>query len=155
MIPHYKYTHILSFKGNSCSYFLEFCFFVVKQVLYRLSNPSRPFCSSYFGDGVSWVICPSFPWTMILPSSVPQEARIAGMSHQTQIYLLDFLRKIKLSVEFCPMISWHLWRTCNFILDLLMWLINYTNEFSDIMWFFHSCNKPYLALFLIFKCRFV
>jgi hypothetical protein len=41
-------------------------FVFVKQSLYSLSHTSIPFCSGYFGDGVSKTICPVWPWTIIL-----------------------------------------------------------------------------------------
>jgi hypothetical protein len=54
---------------------------LAKKVFCCLSNTSDPFCSSYFGDGASWTICPDWSWTVILPISSSQIARIAGMSH--------------------------------------------------------------------------
>jgi hypothetical protein len=59
-------------------------FETAKQVLtklYCLSHTSSPFCSSYFGDGVSWTICPDWLWTSILPSLATQVARITGLSY--------------------------------------------------------------------------
>jgi hypothetical protein len=35
-----------------------------------LNHTSSPFCSGYFGDGVSWTICLGWPWTAVLPVSV-------------------------------------------------------------------------------------
>jgi hypothetical protein len=42
-------------------------------------------------DGVSWTICPGWPQTVILPSSVSQVARIVGMNHwhPAFIYILN------------------------------------------------------------------
>jgi hypothetical protein len=43
--------------------------------------------------GVSWIICPGWPWIMVLPISVSQVARITGMSlkHPAQrIYFFLF-----------------------------------------------------------------
>jgi hypothetical protein len=38
----------------------------------------------FFGwDGISQTFCPSWPWTMILPISTSQEAKITGVSHHT------------------------------------------------------------------------
>jgi hypothetical protein len=56
-------------------------FTIAKQALYCLSHASSAFCCSYFGDGVSPTICPSWPRTMILLISAPHVARIRGMSH--------------------------------------------------------------------------
>jgi hypothetical protein len=47
-----------------------------------LSPMSSPFCSVYFGDGVSWTVCMGWPWTMILLISASQVARITCMSHR-------------------------------------------------------------------------
>jgi hypothetical protein len=52
-----------------------------KQVLYRLSHTSSPFCSGYFEDGISRTIWQGWFQTTIL-SSAFQVARITGMSHQ-------------------------------------------------------------------------
>jgi hypothetical protein len=46
-----------------------------------LRHTSRPFCSGYFRDGVSPTICTGWPWTMILPISVSQVAKIIAVSH--------------------------------------------------------------------------
>jgi hypothetical protein len=35
-------------------------FALAKQALYHLSHTSSPFCSGYFGDLVSWTICPGW-----------------------------------------------------------------------------------------------
>jgi hypothetical protein len=56
-------------------------FALANQALYCLSHTSSPFCSGYFGDGVSWTICPGWPCTAILPMSASQAARITGTSH--------------------------------------------------------------------------
>jgi hypothetical protein len=34
-----------------------------------------------FWNGVSWNICPGWPWTVILPIAVSQVARITGVNH--------------------------------------------------------------------------
>jgi hypothetical protein len=57
------------------------CFVLAKQTFYCLSHTSSPFFSGYFRDAVLWTICPGRPWTVILPISDFQVARIAGMSH--------------------------------------------------------------------------
>jgi hypothetical protein len=46
-----------------------------------LTHPSSSFCSGYFGDGVSWNICLSLPWTAVLLIPSSQVARFTGMSH--------------------------------------------------------------------------
>jgi hypothetical protein len=47
-----------------------------------LCHASSPFCSGYFGNGVSWIVCLSWPRTMILPISASLlVARITGMSY--------------------------------------------------------------------------
>jgi hypothetical protein len=56
-------------------------FILTKQALYCLSHDANPFCSGYFGVGISQTICPDWPKTTILPISVSQVARIAGISH--------------------------------------------------------------------------
>jgi hypothetical protein len=55
-------------------------FTLAKQALYRLSNTSSPFCSGYFGDGISQTICMGWSWTVILPVLASQVARIIGMN---------------------------------------------------------------------------
>jgi hypothetical protein len=55
-------------------------FTLAEQALYCLSHTSSPFCSGYFGDGVSRAICLSWPRTAILPISASQVARISGLS---------------------------------------------------------------------------
>jgi hypothetical protein len=61
-------------------------FTLVKQALYCLSHTSSPFCHSYFGDGgVSWTICPGWPWTVILLLSASQVARITDLA--TSVWL--------------------------------------------------------------------
>jgi hypothetical protein len=52
-------------------------FALAKQALYYLSHTFSPFCSGYFGDGVSWAIC--LGCSLLISSS--QVARITGMSH--------------------------------------------------------------------------
>jgi hypothetical protein len=41
----------------------------------------HPAWSGYFEDGVSWTICLGWPWTVILPISASQVAKITGVSH--------------------------------------------------------------------------
>jgi hypothetical protein len=45
-----------------------------------LSHTSSPFCSGYFGDGVSPTICLGCPWTLILPISASQLTRITSLT---------------------------------------------------------------------------
>jgi hypothetical protein len=52
-----------------------------KQALYHLIHVSNPFCSGYFGDGVSRTICPGWPQTEILQISASQVVRITSVSH--------------------------------------------------------------------------
>jgi hypothetical protein len=42
---------------------------LVKQALYHLHQTPSPFCSGYFGNGVSQTICPGWPQTAILQIS--------------------------------------------------------------------------------------
>jgi hypothetical protein len=47
------------------------------------ATPSDHFCSSYFGDWVSWTICLDSPWMVVLPPNVSQpDTRITGVSCQ-------------------------------------------------------------------------
>jgi hypothetical protein len=46
-----------------------------KQMLYRLSHTFNPFCSSYFGEGISWTICLGRSQTSILLISASQIAK--------------------------------------------------------------------------------
>jgi hypothetical protein len=56
---------------------------LAKQALHCWATvPVHFFCSGYFRDGVSQVICPGWPWTMILQTSASQIARITGVSHK-------------------------------------------------------------------------
>jgi hypothetical protein len=63
-------------------------FALTKQTFYSLSHTSSPFCSGYFGDGISWTICPGWLQTMILLISASQVSRIIGMSHQCPAFYL-------------------------------------------------------------------
>jgi hypothetical protein len=56
-------------------------FVLAEQVLYHSCHTSGPFCSGYFGDGVSWAFCPSWPQTAILLVSASQVIRIIKVSH--------------------------------------------------------------------------
>jgi hypothetical protein len=58
---------------------------LANQRLYCLSYTSSPFCSYYFGDGVSRVICLGWSQIAILLISASQVVRITGMSHRTQL----------------------------------------------------------------------
>jgi hypothetical protein len=55
-----------------------------------LSHTCSPFCSGYFGDGVSWTICLGWPQTSILPISASQVARITSVSHQPPAQKCNF-----------------------------------------------------------------
>jgi hypothetical protein len=44
-------------------------FFLAKQAIYHLSPISSPFCSGYFGDGVSGLVSNYDPPNLSLPSS--------------------------------------------------------------------------------------
>jgi hypothetical protein len=72
-------------------------FALTHQMFYPLSNTSSPFCSVYFGDGISQAICLGWLWTSILRIS----ARIIGTNHQS---MADFLFQFK--NYFCDFILW-------------------------------------------------
>jgi hypothetical protein len=55
-----------SFFGGTGGWTQDFA--LAKQVLHCLSHTSSPFCSGYFGDGVSQTICLGWPQTLILSS---------------------------------------------------------------------------------------
>jgi hypothetical protein len=55
---------------------------IAKQRFYHLSHISSPFCSGYFGDGVSETICLGWPPTTILWISASPVARMTGRSHR-------------------------------------------------------------------------
>jgi hypothetical protein len=54
------------------------------QVLYCLSHTFSPFYCGYFGNWVSWTICPSWPQTAIFSILDSQVARTVGLSHRCQ-----------------------------------------------------------------------
>jgi hypothetical protein len=58
-------------------------FMFANQALYCLSLNFSPFCSSYFGDGVSRTLCLGWPQTAIIPISAYQVAGITDLSHQS------------------------------------------------------------------------
>jgi hypothetical protein len=58
--------------------------------------PLHPALFSFKEGKVSSIICPSWPWTMILLISVSQVARIISVSHQ---YLADLLFKVVFSLN--------------------------------------------------------
>jgi hypothetical protein len=68
--------------------------FVLTKQLYCLSHTSSPFCSGYFGDGVSHTICLGWPRTLILFISSSQVARITGVSHQHLALLANILPRM-------------------------------------------------------------
>jgi hypothetical protein len=71
----YLFIHLFILVGlGLCTQAFTFA----KQVLYRLSHTSNPFCFCYFGDRVSRTIYPGWLRTTILPISVFQVARIIG-----------------------------------------------------------------------------
>jgi hypothetical protein len=47
----------------------------------------KTLCSAIDWDGVLWIFCPFWPWTMILLISTSYIARITGLSHQDQLDL--------------------------------------------------------------------
>jgi hypothetical protein len=57
-------------------------FMLAKQALYHLSHTSSSFCSGYFEDSISQIICLGWPRTVILMISAFQVARIIGVSHR-------------------------------------------------------------------------
>jgi hypothetical protein len=66
-------------KSKQIRFVLFFFFFVgLGFDTQGLSHTSSPFCSGYFGDGVSQIICLAWPQTMILPNL----AKIIGKSHR-------------------------------------------------------------------------
>jgi hypothetical protein len=81
-------------------FFLFFFFFFLvglgfglrpaKQVFYCLSHTSSPFCSGYFGDGVTELFALAGLGITVLPISVSQVSRITGMSTNTQLFFFSF-----------------------------------------------------------------
>jgi hypothetical protein len=59
-----------------------------------------PLCPAIDWRRVSWRFCLGWPWSVILPISTSQEARIAGLSHHIWS-LIDFLLKTK-SLHWAP-----------------------------------------------------
>jgi hypothetical protein len=67
-------------------YFIQMrALWLAKQVFYRLSHTSSPFCSDYFGGGVLWTTWPRWSGNFILWISVTQVVRITGVSHWDQV----------------------------------------------------------------------
>jgi hypothetical protein len=64
-------------------------FLLVQKALYHMSHTSSPFCSSYFGDGVSWTIGPSWPIHAALLISASQVARITHVSRLCRSRVLN------------------------------------------------------------------
>jgi hypothetical protein len=56
-------------------------FVLAKQGLCHWSYTPSPFCSGYFGDGISGTIYLDWLWTSILPISASQVAKITGVRH--------------------------------------------------------------------------
>jgi hypothetical protein len=54
---------------------------------HRDGRSAPQLCQAIDWDGVLRTVCPGWPWTLILPISASQAARITGMSHQC---LADF-----------------------------------------------------------------
>jgi hypothetical protein len=46
-------------------------------------------------NGISWIICQGWPWSMILPISASQVARITGVSHWHPAITKYFLKHTK------------------------------------------------------------
>jgi hypothetical protein len=63
-------------------------FVLAKQVLYCLNHTSCPFCSSYFGSGVSRTIFEDWLQTAVLPISASQVAGIIGVSTRAYLSIL-------------------------------------------------------------------
>jgi hypothetical protein len=82
--------------------------------------PSVHFASVISEMGVSWTICLGLPWTVILPISAWQVARITGMSHQcpapfcflnkTDLILMENVFKSKSEREIKYLFFFLLWK---------------------------------------------
>jgi hypothetical protein len=91
-----------------------------KQTLYYLSQASSPLYLGYLEMGVSQTICPDWPWTLILPISTFQVARIIGMSHWHLAYFILFINFLKkVLIIFIVVLGggtlWHLQKLLHYI----------------------------------------
>jgi hypothetical protein len=59
------------------------------------ATPPALYCDEYFQDRVSWTICPSCLWTVVLLISASWVARITGVSHPAPA------RAVLMSVKTC------------------------------------------------------
>jgi hypothetical protein len=94
------------------------------QSRYHLSHNSIPFCSGYFGDGISRNSYLGWSWTTILQISISQVARITSVSHwrgeeSAQLVLCNL--QIRVFSAYLPsnlrlMVQWF-----NYIAALLFW----------------------------------
>jgi hypothetical protein len=80
-------------------------FMLIKEAFYHLSHTSSPFCSGYFGDGISRTICLGWPWISILLILASQIARITGVSYRYLATVISSLystteRILKISLYF-------------------------------------------------------
>jgi hypothetical protein len=89
---------------------------LAKKVLYSLSHASNPFCSAYFGDGVSRAICLDWPWIEILPISASQVDRITGVSHWCLVWVTFsvlcfclFTQGVEAKLSFMPSPDFRVW----------------------------------------------
>jgi hypothetical protein len=75
----------------------EFGFHACKPGAQPLEPYSSPFCSGYFRDGgrVSWTICPGGPWSLILPISASQVAKLFlyGVRDSMQFAIKSFVKQ--------------------------------------------------------------
>jgi hypothetical protein len=62
--------------GGAVSGILTQGFMLAKQEIFHLRHTSSPFCSGYFGDGVSQTVCPGWLPTEILLIS---DSQVAGL----------------------------------------------------------------------------
>jgi hypothetical protein len=110
-----------SMQKHICTKFWVLCgtgicnqgFVLTKQVLYCFNHISSPFYSAYFGDGVSWTICPSWPPTSSLLILSSWVARITGVSQQ-YLALEFFFRSCHFSVKSIQGLLISLWTKSKF-----------------------------------------
>jgi hypothetical protein len=94
-------------------------------------------CSGYFGDGLSWSICPGYPQNTVFSISVNQRARITGISQQHPALFKYYTEWVTLSsCFFCMWITSYLsticqrdfppsvcfWRPFENLLDVYAWV---------------------------------